>query len=88
MRRTAMWKITSYLPILPCSTYSASRCVRGDPATALTQPNSIMITEEKARLYFGDSDPLGLPLNVNRDSNYYYVSGVFEALPREFPFFC
>ncbi len=55
--------------------------VRGDPATALTRPNSILITEEKARLYFGDADPLGLPLSVNSDSNYYYISGVFEALP-------
>ena len=45
--------------------------VRGDPSTALTRPNSIVITEEKARLYFGDTDPLGLPLSVNRDSNYY-----------------
>ena len=55
--------------------------VRGDPATALTKPNSILITEEKARLYFGDADPLGLPLSVNSDSNIFYVSGIFEALP-------
>ena len=63
------------------------KLLRGDPATALTKPNSIIITEEKARLYFGDTDPLGLPLNVNRDSNYYYVSGVFEALPENSHFF-
>ncbi len=61
--------------------------VKGDPATALSKRNSIIITEEKARLYFGDRDPLGLPLSVNRDSNYYYVSGVFEALPDNSHFF-
>jgi putative ABC transport system permease protein len=61
--------------------------VKGDPATALSKPNSIIITEEKARLYFGETDPLGLPLSVNRDSNYYYVSGVFEALPENSHFF-
>jgi putative ABC transport system permease protein len=63
------------------------KLVKGNPATALSKPNSIIITEEKARLYFGDRDPLGLPLSVNRDSNYYYVSGVFEALPENSHFF-
>lgn len=61
--------------------------IRGDPATALKRSNSIVITEEKARRYFGDQDPLGLPLSVNRDSNYYYVSGVIEALPENSHFF-
>jgi len=61
--------------------------VEGDPRTALSKPNSILITEEKARLYFGDQDPLGLPLHVNRDSNYYYVTGVIEALPENSHFF-
>jgi putative ABC transport system permease protein len=63
------------------------KLVKGDPVTALSKPNSILITEEKARLYFGDEDPLGLPLNVNSDSNYYYVTGVIEALPENSHFF-
>ncbi|RPI41498.1 MAG: FtsX-like permease family protein, partial [Bacteroidetes bacterium] len=61
--------------------------IRGDPATALTMPKSIVLTEEKARLYFGDRDPLGLSLSVNRDSNYYVVTGVIEALPENSHFF-
>ena len=63
------------------------KMIKGDPATALSKPNSIIITEEKARLYFGDKDPLGLPLSVNNDSNYFYVSGVIEALPENSHFF-
>lgn len=63
------------------------KMIKGDPATALSQPKSILITEEKARLYFGDADPLGLPLSVDNDSNYYYVSGVIEALPENSHFF-
>lgn len=63
------------------------RMLRGDPATALLEPNSIILTEEKARLYFGEEDPLGLPLHVNRDSNLYYVTGVYEALPENSHFF-
>ena len=63
------------------------KLIRGDPYTSLSKPNSILITEEKARLYFGDQDPLGLPLSVNSDSNFYYVSGVFESLPDNSHFF-
>ncbi|RLD53503.1 MAG: ABC transporter permease, partial [Bacteroidetes bacterium] len=63
------------------------KMIKGDPQTALTKPNSIIITEEKARLYFGEEDPLGLPLRVNNDSNFYYVSGVIEALPENSHFF-
>lgn len=61
--------------------------IRGDPATALTRPKSVVITREKAREYFGDQDPLGLPLSVNRDSNYYVVTGVIEPLPENSHFF-
>jgi putative ABC transport system permease protein len=63
------------------------RFIRGHPSTALTRPNTVVITEEKAKLYFGDRDPLGLPISVNRDSNYYYVTGVIEALPDNSHFF-
>ena len=61
--------------------------LRGHPTTALSRSNSVVITEEKARLYFGDRDPLGLMLSVNRDSNYYVVTGVIEALPENSHFF-
>ncbi len=61
--------------------------LRGDPSTALTRPKSVVITREKAREYFGDMDPLGQPLSVNRESNHYVVTGVIEALPENSHFF-
>ncbi len=61
--------------------------VRGDPSTALSNPKSIVLTEQKARLYFGDQDPIGQPLSVNRDSNYYVVTGVIEEFPDNSHFF-
>jgi putative ABC transport system permease protein len=61
--------------------------LRGDPSTALTRPKSIVITEDKAREYFGEKDPLGLLLSVNKDSNYYVVTGVIEPLPENSHFF-
>ena len=33
--------------------------VKGDPKTALREPNSVVITEEVARKYFGEADPIG-----------------------------
>ena len=39
--------------------------LRGDAATALDDPNGIVLTEAMARKYFGDEDPLGQPLEVH-----------------------
>ena len=61
--------------------------LRGDPSSALTRPKSIVITVDKAREYFGEKDPIGLLLSVNRDSNYYVVTGVIEPLPENSHFF-
>ena len=37
---------------------------QGDPKTALQEPYSIVLTEEMARKYFGDRDPMGQTLSV------------------------
>lgn len=51
--------------------------VIGNPGTALNEPGSVVITESTARRYFGDEDPIGKTLEVER---YYQivVSGVIE----------
>jgi putative ABC transport system permease protein len=38
------------------------RLERGDEATALTDPNTVVLTRETARKYFGDEDPIGQTL--------------------------
>ena len=38
---------------------------KGNPKKALDQPNSIILTSEAARKYFGDQDPIGKTLEVN-----------------------
>lgn len=40
---------------------------RGDPAHALAQPTSVVISQRIAHKYFGDADPIGKTLNVGRD---------------------
>jgi putative ABC transport system permease protein len=42
--------------------------VRGDAANALAQPQSVVLSERLARKYFGDLDPVGKVMTVNRPS--------------------
>ncbi len=38
--------------------------VAGDPATALSQPESLVLSQSTARKYFGDADPIGRTVTV------------------------
>jgi len=53
----------------------------GDQRTALSDPYSVVITEEAARKYFGDQSPIGKKLNYD-DKNDYQVTGVLKSIPR------
>jgi len=54
--------------------------VLGDPKTALTQPFTVVITEEMARKYFGDENPMGKVLNSDKRSDW-TVTGVVKSWP-------
>ena len=56
------------------------KLLKGDPATALSEPNSIVLTEETARKYFGDDDPLGKQINYSNLVEM-KVTGVAEEVP-------
>jgi putative ABC transport system permease protein len=53
--------------------------VAGDVKTALDSPESIVITEEMARKYFGNDSPLGQTLSVN--DNLFNITGIVRDLP-------
>ncbi len=55
--------------------------VEGDPKTALTQPNTIVMNESTARRYFGNENPLGKVATVDRQNDY-VVTGVFKDFPQ------
>ncbi len=38
--------------------------IQGDPATALSEPNTVVITETTARKYFANENPLGQILEL------------------------
>ncbi|MBX7153047.1 ABC transporter permease [bacterium] len=52
----------------------------GDPKTALTEPNSVVLTEETAQKYFGDENPVGKILRMD-GRNDYKVTGVMKNIP-------
>jgi putative ABC transport system permease protein len=55
--------------------------VRGDPKTALSELNAIVITEETAARYFGDKNPLGQTLHVRQFDEEFKVTGVVKNIP-------
>jgi len=57
------------------------RLLRGDPKTALVDPRSMILTEEFARKYFGNEDPLGKRISLEADTNLYTVTGVIQNVP-------
>ncbi|MCG8320758.1 MAG: ABC transporter permease [Cytophagales bacterium] len=56
------------------------KLVKGDPATALKEPNSLVITQSTAEKYFGAADPIGKVLNYDNRVDM-KVTGVMEDVP-------
>lgn len=54
--------------------------VQGDPATALSKPYSMVLTERMAAKYFPDQDPMGKILTAN-DTIQFAVTGVVQDPP-------
>lgn len=61
--------------------------ISGNPKTALSQPNSIVVTESAAKKYFGDEDPVGKILKVE-PSGSYMVTGLMKDFPKNSSFSC
>ena len=51
---------------------------RGNPATALTDPNGLVLSEAFAARLFGETDPVGQVLTLEQDGDY-KVTGVVET---------
>ena len=56
------------------------RLLRGDPLSALDEPNSMILSEDSALKYFGDDDPLGKTLTLNNNFDV-TVTGIIENPP-------
>jgi putative ABC transport system permease protein len=54
--------------------------LEGDPSRLLDTPQSMVITASMAEKYFGNEDPLGKVVQVNKQFNF-MVTGVMEDVP-------
>jgi putative ABC transport system permease protein len=55
--------------------------VEGDPATALKEPLSVVLSQSTAKKYFGDADPIGQTMNFSDSGFVAKVTGVMKDLP-------
>jgi putative ABC transport system permease protein len=56
------------------------RFIMGDPDRALTQPNSLVLTESTAKRYFGDENPMGKMVTMDQDEQL-AITGVIADFP-------
>ena len=56
--------------------------VKGDPKKALSDPYSVMMTEEIAKKYFGNEEPMNKMIRINMGDYFNFkVTGVYKDLP-------
>lgn len=58
------------------------KLLKGDPNTALAAPNTVVISEEMAKKYFGSQDPIDKLISIDKDT--FAVKGVLAKLPKRF----
>ena len=56
--------------------------VKGDPRSGLSNPSSIVITENMADKYFGTEDAVGKTLRINNQYDF-LVTGIIKNIPRQ-----
>ena len=60
------------------------KLIRGNPEQVLDNPLSLVMTEERARVYFGDENPIGKTLSFQgRGSMSLEVTGIMESWPEK-----
>lgn len=60
------------------------KLIRGNPGEVLDNPLSLVMTEERAKVYFGDENPIGKTLSFQgRGSMSLEVTGIMESWPEE-----
>lgn len=55
--------------------------LQGNPQTALSGPNKLLLTPAIARKYFGNTDPVGQQLLIGSNATPYEVTGIIGEMP-------
>ncbi|MBN1221600.1 MAG: ABC transporter permease [Candidatus Aminicenantes bacterium] len=54
--------------------------IKGNSETALTNPNTLIMSRKTAEKYFGNDEPLGKTVRLDNNQDY-KVTGVFDSIP-------
>lgn len=54
--------------------------IEGDPRAGISEPNKAFISRSTAQKYFGDEDPIGQTLSIDKKTDY-QITGIFEDIP-------
>ena len=76
--RHFLYADSSFLPMM------GYKMVSGNAALALSEPNTAVISQQYATMYFGDEDPIGKSLRMqddDRNNELVRVNGIFKNLP-------
>ena len=59
------------------------KTLKGNPKKALVDPYSVMLTDEIAKKYFGDEDPMNKIIRISPNGSYlnFKVTGVYKPFP-------
>ena len=60
--------------------------LKGDAASCLRNPNSVVLTEQTAQKYFGSTDAIGKMLQFGTDKKVFLVSAVLKNIPQQSSF--
>lgn len=61
--------------------------LKGDPATALNDMHSVVLTEKTAKSLFGNEDAMGKIVKIDNKENF-IVTGILKDLPNNTRFYC
>ena len=56
--------------------------VRGNPATALQNPKSVVLSRKAAQKYFGEEEALGKTLQIEHGEGDFQVTGILQEIPQ------
>ncbi len=71
-----MWADTTFFELF------GIELLKGNAKTALSKPNSVVLTESVAKKLFDDSDPIGQILDIPQTENDMTVTGVCSDVPK------
>ena len=60
--------------------------LKGDPHSCLQSPNSVVLTQQTAEKYFGNTDPIGKTLQFGVDKKPFLVTAVLKNIPQQSSF--